>query len=164
MNNGTGVFDTMNGIWIKRFFFLAKSAAVILILCLAFFFVRTQPTPGYGYSQEYLPGTGNIKGSVDTAYFESLGQDFEIGANRDGYAVFKKPRAVMIAIHRDYKPGLSVMMENGLYYPVLGIQVKGCTSGLAMDLKGSSTEGLKQAKQICRMMDIYENSFRWGRY
>ena len=144
------------------FVFLIKCLIVIFILCLAFFLIRTQPTPGYGYSQEYLPGTGNIKGSVNVEYFESLGPEFAIGANRDGYAVFKNPRAVMIAILRDYKPGLSVLMENGLYFPVLGIQVSGCTSGLAMNLDSSSTEGLKQAKAICGFMDIYENSFQWG--
>ncbi len=151
-------------IWKKRLLFVAKCLLVLLLLWLAFFLIRTQPTPGYGYSQEYLAGTGNCRGNVDVEYFESLGPEFAIGANRDGYAVFKNPRAVMWAIYRDYRPGLKVLMENGLYFPVFGVVVQGCTSGLSMDLKSSSTEGLKQAKQICGIMDIYENSFQWGKF
>lgn len=36
-------------------------------------------------------GKGNIKGEVNKEYFESKAKEFEIGANKYGYAVFKNP-------------------------------------------------------------------------
>ena len=36
-------------------------------------------------------GKGNIKGSVDIEKYVTISKDFEIGANKDGYAVFKNP-------------------------------------------------------------------------
>ena len=45
----------------------------------------------YPYTQEYETGQGNIKGNVDTERFSAADGRFAIGANENGYAVFKEP-------------------------------------------------------------------------
>ena len=43
------------------------------------------------YQQEYIIGEEKIKGRLNKEYFESKAKEFEIGANKYGYAVFKNP-------------------------------------------------------------------------
>ena len=44
---------------------------------------------------EYVAGSNNVKGDVDVKYFSDKGEAFDIGANKNGYAVFKDPQAAM---------------------------------------------------------------------
>ena len=41
------------------------------------------------YSKEYLTNDKSIKGNVNILYFSNIDEDFSIGANKYGYAVFK---------------------------------------------------------------------------
>ena len=41
--------------------------------------------------QEYAAGQGNIKGNVPVEEYISISEDFAIGADKNGYAVFKDP-------------------------------------------------------------------------
>ena len=43
-------------------------------------------------------GTGNIIGNVDVEEFESHGEAYAIGADKDGHAVFKNPHAARKAL------------------------------------------------------------------
>lgn len=63
---------------------------VLLILLLAFgvyrvySWIQGEPREDLLYTQEYISGTGNIKGDVDIEKWEALGEEFAIGANKDG--------------------------------------------------------------------------------
>jgi len=100
------------------------------------------------------------------AYYQSesaadyFGEGFETGMNQYGTRVFLYPKEVMKTLRysEEYAEGRDILAEYGLYSWWAGINVHGCSSGLSMDIP-HETEAQKQAHLICRMMDIYENSF-----
>lgn len=110
------------------------------------------------YVQEYVPGQGNIKGNVSTEDFMERDARFEIGADKDGYAVFKNPDEAYNALLENYADGLSLIQKerklgaiskkNYADYQIYGFQV---TTG--------SEDSQQQAHFISRFFDIYENSF-----
>lgn len=110
------------------------------------------------YTQEYVPGQGNIKGNVDTEYFENIDSRFEIGADKDGYAVFKNPKEAYKALTEKYADGIKLIQEEfeldslreNAYeeYGTYGCQVNTGT-----------TEEKEQADFVSSFFDIYENSF-----
>lgn len=63
---------------------------IIVAACLAAFLTRKVYTRNY-YTQEYTAGTKGIKGNVNVSKFTDVSEDFAIGANSNGYAVFKNP-------------------------------------------------------------------------
>lgn len=133
--------------------------ATVIVLFGIYIFKSSCKDLGLQYSQEYIAGTRNIKGNVDTKYFTDISLDFEIGANRDGYAVFKNPDAAFARLISDYKAGIDLIQrEYGLsplsetdyeLYKAYGWQV---TTGTEQEKK--------QASFISGFMDIYENSYQ----
>lgn len=112
----------------------------------------------YPCVREYEAGQGNIQGDVDTEHFESIGEDFAIGANIKGYAVFKAPRKAYETMTELYDEGIRLIQEefdlppmtkrNYSKYGIYGWQV---TSG--------TEEAKSQAAFVSTFCDIYENSF-----
>lgn len=134
--------------------------SIFLVLIVSFIFIKTNgSTNEFGYSQEYVVGKGNIKGEVDVNRFESKGKEFEIGANKYGYAVFKNPTKAFEKLKKDYKKGIELIQKeynlrtlsqsNYEKYKHYGWQV---TTG--------TNEEQEQARFITSFMDIYENSFK----
>jgi len=128
----------------------------VVIFYLGIVWINGQPSSDLAYTQEYVPGTGNIKGNVDVEKWRLLGKDFEIGANADGYAVFKNPKAAMNTICRDYKKGIKA------------IQKAGAPQGFRMNYTAyidyalsvsADMETVRQAHIVAGFVDIYENSF-----
>lgn len=113
----------------------------------------------YPYVQEYVAGKGNIKGNVDVAAFHAIDERFAIGANENGYAVFKDPEAAFDALLEKCPDGIKEIQEafdlnepfnrrNWEGYKTYGWQVS------------SGTEEVKeQARFVSGFLDIYENSF-----
>lgn len=110
------------------------------------------------YSQEYIAGTANIKGNVDTQYFSDKGEEFNIGANRYGYAVFKNPDAAFSMLKTDYKDGIKLIQEEFSLQPLSqdNYEIYG-TYGWQVTI--GTAEEKEQANFITDFMDIYENSF-----
>ena len=134
--------------------------SIFLVFIVSFIFIRTSSyTNELEYSQEYIIGKGNIKGEVDVSRFESKGKEFEIGANKYGYAVFKNPKKAFEELKKDYKKGIELIQkENNLRplsqsnydeYGHYGWQV---TTG--------TVEEQEQARFVTSFMDIYDNSFK----
>ena len=115
-------------------------------------------TVKYPYVQEYIIGQNNIKGSVDSKYYIQIDERFEIGANKDGYAVFKKPKLALEALIEKYPDGINLIktelnlkdLSHKTYpsYKVYGWQT---TSGSKLEKE--------QALFVSKFLDIYENSF-----
>ena len=114
--------------------------------------------PEFAYSQEYAAGTGNIKGGVDTAYFAGLSEDFEIGANKDGYAVFKDPAAAYAAFLKNYGAGLALIQRECGLEP-LSHENYGMYKAYGWQVTTGTEEERRQAAFVSSFMDIYENSF-----
>lgn len=110
------------------------------------------------YIKEYTPGKSNIKGNVDIKYFNDISNDFEIGANIYGYAVFKKPNKAYDTLIKLYSEGINIIKQeynlddisknNYKNYSVYGWQI---TTG--------SIEQQEQARFVSQFFDIYENSY-----
>ena len=104
-------------------------------------------------------GKGNIKGSVDIEKYVTISKDFEIGANKDGYAVFKNPEKAFDKLFELYADGIKLIQkefdleplsaDNYDWYGIYGVQVE----------NGTDKEK-SQAKFISQFIDIYENSFK----
>lgn len=59
------------------------------------------------YSQEYEIVKRNIKGEINILYYNDISNDFEIGANKYGYAVFKNPNKAFKTLKEKYKKVLN---------------------------------------------------------
>lgn len=133
--------------------------SILLTVTIGFVIYKKIYNPDLKYSQEYVVGEGNIKGNVDVNLFESKSSDFLIGANKNGYAVFKNPSKAFKRLKKDYSKGLNLIQKefdlkklsqfNYKQYGIYGIQV---TTG--------TEEEKNEAKFISLFMDIYENSFK----
>ena len=76
----------------------AKLIAAGLALTAAAAIGAAHYLPGpvaHPWVQEYAAGEGNIKGNVDTGRFLKIDERLEIGADKDGVAVFKDPDAAL---------------------------------------------------------------------
>lgn len=136
--------------------------AIMIFLLLIFFFSflynNIVISKRLKYCQEYIPLSKNIKGSVNINYFKSISEDFDIGANYYGYAVFKKPEKAWNRLVNDYQDGILVIQkeynleplsqDNYQLYGIYGWQVTNVNEEIS-----------KQCHFISSFFDIYENSF-----
>lgn len=129
-------------------------SAVLILSCVSW--IQGQPDSNLLYTQEYVAGTGNIKGDVDKEKWDALGEAFEIGANADGYAVFKNPRKAMKAICKDYKKGIKAMQKDGAPVPFRSNYSAYVDFG---HTSSKDKETNNQASIVSSFVDIYENSF-----
>lgn len=135
---------------------LATSVTALALLCALV--IPTVSKQLLLYSKEYMPGTGNIKGDVDTQSYLAISEKFEIGANHYGYAVFKHPEQAFEELKHLYPEGIA-LIQNTYHleplshntYPLYGVYGWQTLTG--------SPEAQQQAKFITRFFDIYENSF-----
>ncbi len=114
------------------------------------------PTVAHPYTQEYVAGRGH--GNVKVQNFLDHGEEFAIGADENGKAVFKDPHKAFEALVRDYSDGINLIQEeyklgpitprNFYDYKTYGYQVN-----------TGSEECKKQASFVSQVLDIYENSF-----
>ena len=133
--------------------------ALVLCVVIAVCFLTDPLSPVRNpWTQEYLPGTPGFYGTVDKASYESIHEDFAIGADRYGRPVFKDPHKAFRTFTVLYAEGIALIREqNGLQpisprnysaYKKLGWQT---TSG--------PEAAQTQAGFVTKFLDIYENSF-----
>lgn len=128
---------------------------IYLVLALTFLACGKIKHPSV---QEYLAGKGNVQGNVNTAYFLERDERFEIGADVDGYAVFKKPSDAYRALLEAFGDGLALIQEEFDLDPVLPQDFQDYkTYGWQVTL--GSAIAKEQARFISSFFDIYENSF-----
>ena len=131
---------------------------VFLTALLIYYFYTNSTHITNPYTQEYIVGESNIKGNVDIKKYTNIDKKFEIGADKNGYAVFKNPNEAFDIFLEKYNLGIvAVKKEFNLKdlnkkdfesYKIYGGQL---TSG--------TEEEKEQAVFISEFLDIYENSF-----
>lgn len=129
---------------------------IIVAACLVAFFARKVYTRNY-YTQEYTAGTNGIKGNVNVSKFTDISEDFAIGANSNGYAVFKNPSKAFKTFEKMFADDIqSLKDEFGLkdfnkktYHDYM---TYGWQSNVGTD------EEKQNKKFISSFLDIYENS------
>ncbi len=111
------------------------------------------------YSKEYVTGKDNIKGDVDAKKFEDVSEDFEIGANELGYAVFKNPDKAMSTLKEKYLSAINLIKEEFNLKELSNDTITEYKNYGDQLTKGTKEEK-KQAAFVSEFLDIYENSFK----
>lgn len=132
-------------------------AALILCvaLCICFLTNPVNTSVRNPYVQEYVPGQAGIVGNVDKGRFECISEDFAIGADQYGRAVFKDPHRAFNTFETLYAEAIDLIRE-AHDLPTL--------SKNNFDLYKTyswQTEGEKTGF-VSNFLDIYENSFEKG--
>ena len=130
-------------------------AGVLAILFLALLQVRFVRYP---YVQEYTVGAENIKGEVDADRFAEINAAFAIGANENGYAVFKTPNRAFWVLQQQYGKGIRAIQREFWLLPLTQLNYKAYMTYGSQTTKGTAEE-IKQAGFVSAFFDIYENSF-----
>lgn len=110
------------------------------------------------YSQIYISETGNIKGNVDVNRFGKINIDFDIGANKYGYAVFKNPNKAFKRLKKDYFKGIKLIQKEFNLLPLTNFTYKKYKTYGWQVTTGTDDER-EQARFVASFLDIYENSF-----
>lgn len=132
---------------------------VAFALCFAFVLLITGCSSiKHPYVQEYVVGQGNINGNVDIEDFYERDKRFEIGATKDGYAVFKNPDEAWNALIENYADGLNLIQNENNLEPISKDNYKMYLVLGAQNESGAEEER-EQAHFVSRFLDIYENSF-----
>ena len=139
--------------------FWAIALAVIACAVVAVCFL-TDPAPGIRnpWVQEYVPGAEGILGSVDKEKYESISEDFAIGADQYGRAVFKDPEAAFDTFTRLYAKGIAAIQAEHHLLPISGSNYD-LYQKFGWQTSTGSAETLEQAAFVSSFLDIYENSF-----
>ncbi len=134
---------------------LAVIACVILAVCLL-----TNPVSGIRnpWVQEYVPGTLGILGTVDKDKFESISEDFAIGADEYGRAVFKDPYKAFDTMVEMCAEGLALIQESNDLSPISRNHYA-AYKALGWQMTSGPESAQEQAAFITKFLDIYENSF-----
>lgn len=110
------------------------------------------------YSQLYISEESNIKGNVDINKFGKTNIDFDIGANKYGYAVFKNPNKALKTLKKDYSKGIKLIQKEFNLLPLTNFNYKTYKT-YGWQVTTGTDEEKEQARFISSFMDIYENSF-----
>ena len=130
---------------------LAVIGCAVIAVCFL-----TNPVTGVRnpWVREYVPGAEGIRGSVDTEKYENISEDFAIGADQYGRAVFKDPHKAFSTLRELYGAGIkAIQKEFGL--PPLSR----ATAGLYKTYGWQTAAGSSEASFVSGFLDIYENSF-----
>lgn len=122
------------------------------------FVVVVEPGIVNPWVQEYIPGTGNILGSVDKEKYESISEDFAIGADRYGRAVFKNPYKAYDTFVELYAEGIALIREEH-NLPAMTSKRYDMYKVYGWQTTTGSAEAQAQASFVSSFLDIYENSF-----
>ena len=91
--------------------------------------------------------------------FENVSEDFEIGANELGYAVFKNPDKAMSTLKEKYLPAINLIKEEFNLKELSNDTITEYKNYGDQLTKGTKEEK-KQATFVSEFLDIYENSFK----
>lgn len=133
---------------------LAVSASVVAAVC----FLTNPITVRNPWVQEYVVGAEGILGQVDKEKYESVSEDFAIGADKYGRAVFKNPLVAFKTMKELYSDGLALIAEEQNLAPISKGNYK-LYKKFGWQVTSGTEEAQKQAKFVSNFLDIYENSF-----
>jgi len=136
--------------------------AVIACIVAAVCFLTNPLTVPNQWVKEYVVGAEGIIGQVDKEKYESISEDFAIGADKYGRAVFKDPEKAFSTMKELYAEGLALIRTENKLPPISQVTYK-LYKKLGWQVTSGSEEAQKQASFISGFLDIYENSFEKGK-
>lgn len=148
----------------KKYKILMIVISILLIILFAIIGRGVLMKSGYiiddnlKYSQIYITGESNIKGNVDINMFGKINIDFDIGANKYGYAVFKNPNKALKTLKKEYSKGIKLIQKEFNLLPLTNFNYRKYKNYGWQVTTGTDKEK-EQASFVSSFMDIYENSF-----
>lgn len=138
---------------------LGGSILLLAVCCTVVILVGNQSQKqSLQYCQEYIPGQAGIKGNVDVQEYTDIHEDFAIGANKHGYAVFKAPETALNTLKELYPDAIALIQSN---FGLADLTTDTCQQ---YKLYGAQVVTETPVEQevvhfISTFLDIYENSF-----
>lgn len=152
-----------NGIKNKKYRLLIILISILLLIAIIILSKCILIKYGYvmsdnlKYSKMYI-NKEDIKGNVDINFFGYENIDFDIGANKYGYAVFKNPKKAFKTLKKEYSDGIKIIQKEFKLPPLNNFTYKSYkTYGWQVTTGTPSLK--KEAKFVTLFLDIYENSF-----
>ena len=148
----------------KKYKILMIVISILLIILFAIIGRGVLMKSGYiiddnlKYSQIYITGESNIKGNVDINMFGKINIDFDIGANKYGYAVFKNPNKALKTLKKEYSKGIKLIQKEFNLLPLTNFNYRKYKK-YGWQVTTGTDEEKEQASFVSSFMDIYENSF-----
>lgn len=133
---------------------MALIACVVAAVC----FLTNPITIRNPWVQEYIVGAEGILGQVDKEKYESVHEDFAIGADKYGRVVFKNPLKAFDTMKELYTDGLTLIAEEQELAPISQSNYN-LYKKFGWQVTSGSEEAQKQARFVTNFLDIYENSF-----
>lgn len=132
---------------------------LLVVSCVVAVFIGGQSqNQALQYCQEYIPGQAGIEGDVDVQGYTDIHEDFAIGANKHGYAVFKAPETALNTLKELYPDAIALIQSN---YGLADLTTDTCQQYKlygAQVVAGTPTEQ-EEAHFVSKFLDVYENSY-----
>ena len=135
---------------------------IIIIITISGVFIINKSisiNPELKYSQEYTSGIGNIKGEVKIEQFTSKSENFDIGANKYGYAVFKDPDKAFKTLKKQYQKAIKLIQKEFNLMPLSKFNYKKYKI-YGWQVKNGNAKEQEQSRFVSSFFDIYENSYK----
>lgn len=142
-----------------------RSKAIRLITCIIIissvllYFVYPKYDYDKRYVKEYIVGETGIKGNVDITKFDT-NTAYQIGANKEGYAVFKNPDKAFSQMKKDFKKGISAIRKEYHLLPLTRWNFKNYETYGWQLTETENFESKVQARKLSSFLDIFENSIK----
>ena len=139
---------------------IAYLAMLIFVILAALWVYSNHSQSGQKneYVSEYVIGAQGIKGTVDITQWGDH-PAYQIGADREGYAVFKDPDQAFARMKLDYAAGIEAIQEEfGLRSLTMANYQQYGTYGWQLT-ETEEADTLAQAHKVTAFMDIFENSY-----
>ena len=144
---------TKKSIIISGIIFLLIACCIVIILLMG----QTKKND-LQYCQEYVLGQAGIVGNVDVQEYVTIHEDFAIGANRYGFAVFKEPEKALNTLKELYPYVIALIQSE---FDLTDLTTDTCQQYklYGAQIVTETPEEQEQAYFVCQFLDIYENSY-----
>ena len=160
IENDVKPLENFKRAWKRKKVLLVCSSIVVTIAIIfgAAFVVKQVHKQSLQYCQEYVLGQAGIMGNVDVQEYVDIHEDFAIGANKYGYAVFKEPEKALNTLKELYPNAIALIQSE---FSLADLTTDTCQQYklYGAQIVTGTPEEQEQAHFISKFLDIYENSY-----
>ena len=143
----------------KKSIIISGITFLLIACCIAVVLLMGQTKKNdLQYCQEYILGQAGIVGNVNVQEYAVIHEDFAIGANRYGYAVFKEPEKALNTLKELYPNAITLIQSE---FDLEELTTDTCQKYklYGAQIVTETPEEQEEAHFICKFLDIYENSY-----
>ena len=143
----------------KKSIIISGITFLLIACCIAVVLLMGQTMKNdLQYCQEYIWGQAGIVGNVNVQEYAVIHEDFAIGANKYGFAVFKEPEKALNTLKELYPNAITLIQSE---FDLEELTTDTCQKYklYGAQIVTETPEEQEQAHFICKFLDIYENSY-----